>query len=138
MKRIALVLVVSLLALTGLAVAAEPQTIPGWADLRQDMELFKGALDRTVSDTVLNTYLPGYGVVFLFSVKYNMEVSDVQYELERALRFITPTIGLLPEGEVIAIAGYKEGFRGDWEIMYVSRGDSSSDAETWDIYYNAK
>lgn len=139
MKRIALVLVVSLLALTGLAVAAEPQTIPGWADLRQDMELFKGALDRTVSDTVLNTYLPGYGVVFLFSVKYNMEVSDVQYELERALRFITPTIGLLPEGEVIAIAGYKnEWFEDDWEIMYVSRADSSADPDSWDIYYNKK
>lgn len=137
MKRFVVSVAIALMLLgTITSVAAEPQTIPGWADLRQDMELFKGALDRAVSNTVLNTYLPGYGVVFLFSVKSKMEVSDVQYELERALRFITPTIGLLPEGEVIAIAGYK--VLGDWEIMYVSRADSSADPDTWDIYYNKK
>lgn len=140
MKRFVVSVAIALMLLgTITSVAAEPKTIPGWADLRQDMELFKGALDRAVSNTVLNTYLPGYGVVFLFSVKSNMEVSDVQYELERALRFITPTIGLLPEGEVIAIAGYKnEWFEDDWEIMYVSRADSSADPDSWDIYYNKK
>src|SRR5690554_3872398 len=117
MKRLAICLVVMLLLGTVTAGAAEFKTIPNWAALRQDMELFKGALDRTVSNTVLNTYLPGYGVVFLFSVKYGMDQEDVQYEVERALRFITPTIGLLPEGEVIAIIGYYEGFREEWEIM---------------------
>ncbi|MGB3983557.1 MAG: hypothetical protein WBM18_07175, partial [Bacillota bacterium] len=108
-------------------------------ELRQDMELLKGALEGTVARLeVLNTYLPGYGVVFLFSVKHGMALDDVQYEVERALRFITPTIGVLPEGEVIAIVGYYEWYTGDWEIMYVSRADSSADPDTWDIYYNKK
>jgi len=138
MKRLAICLVVMLLLGTVTAGAAEFKTIPNWAALRQDMELFKGALGRTVGSTVLNTYLPGYGVVFLFSVKYGMALDDVQYEVERALRFITPTIGVLPEGEVIAIVGYSESFSGDWEIMYVSRADSSADPDTWDIYYNKK
>lgn len=139
MKRFVVSVAIALMLLgTITSVAAEPKTIPGWVELRQDMELFKGALDRTVGSTVLNTYLPGYGVVFLFSVKYGMALDDVQYEVERALRFITPTIGVLPEGEVIAIVGYSESFSGDWEIMYVSRADSSADPDTWDIYYNKK
>lgn len=138
MKRLAICLVVMLLLGTVTAGAAEFKTIPNWAALRQDMELFKGALDRTVSNTVLNTYLPGYGVVFLFSVKYGMDQEDVQYEVERALRFITPTIGLLPEGEVIAIIGYYEGFMEEWEIIYVSRADSSADPNTWDVYFNKR
>lgn len=139
MKRFVVPVAIALMLLgTITSVAAEPKTIPGWVELRQDMELFKGALGRTVGSTVLNTYLPGYGVVFMFSVKYGMSLDDVQYEVERALRFITPTIGALPEGEVIAIVGYSESFSGDWEIMYVSRADSSADPDTWDIYYNKK
>lgn len=139
MKRFVVYVAIALMLLgTITSVAAEPKTIPGWVELRQDMELFKGALGRTVGSTVLNTYLPGYGVVFMFSVKYGMSLDDVQYEVERALRFITPTIGALPEGEVIAIVGYSESFSGDWEIMYVSRADSSADPDTWDIYYNKK
>jgi len=139
MKRFVVSVAIALMLLgTITSVAAEPKTIPGWVELRQDMELLKGALDGTVASEVLNTYLPGYGVVFLFSVKYGMALDDVQYQVERALRFITPTIGVLPEGEVIAIVGYSESLRGDWEIMYVSRADSSADPDTWDIYYNKK
>lgn len=139
MKHFVVSVAIALMLLgTITSVAAEPKTIPGWVELRQDMELFKGALGRTVGSTVLNTYLPGYGVVFMFSVKYGMSLDDVQYEVERALRFITPTIGVLPEGEVIAIVGYSESFSSDWEIMYVSRADSSADPDTWDIYYNKK
>ncbi len=138
MKRFVVSVAIAMMLLgTITSVAAEPKTIPGWVELRQDMELLKGALDGTVASTrVLNTYLPGYGVVFLFSVKYGMALDDVQYEVERALRFITPTIGVLPEGEVIAIVGYS--YWDDWEIMYVSRADSSADPDTWDIYYNKK
>jgi hypothetical protein len=138
MKRFVVSVAIALMLLgTITSVAAEPKTIPGWVELRQDMELLKGALDGTVASTrVLNTYLPGYGVVFLFSVELGMALDDVQYEVERALRFITPTIGVLPEGEVIAIVGYS--YWDDWEIMYVSRADSSADPDTWDIYYNKK
>ena len=137
MKRFVVSVAIAMMLLgTITSVAAEPKTIPGWVELRQDMELLKGALDGTVAETVLNTYLPGYGVVFLFSVKYGMALDDVQYEVERALRFITPTIGVLPEGEVIAIVGYSS--RDDWEIMYVSRADSSADPNTWDVYFNKR
>lgn len=144
MKRFVVSVAIAMMLLgTITSVAAEPKTIPGWVELRQDMELLKAALAGTVASTVLNTYLPGYGVVFLFSVKYGMALDDVQYEVERALRFITPTIGVLPEGEVIAIVGYyyydgwfPEWYSGHWEIMYVSRADSSADPDTWDIYYN--
>jgi len=138
MKRLVVwfVLITMLLG-TVTAVAAEPKTIPGWVELRQDMELFKGALDRTVGHTVLNTYLPGYGVVFLFNANSN-DLAAIQREVERALTFITPTISSLPEGERIAIVGYRVSFTGDWEIMYVSRADSSADPDTWDIYYNKK
>jgi hypothetical protein len=138
MKRFVVSVAIAMMLLgTITSVAAEPKTIPGWVELRQDMELLKGALDGTVASTrVLNTYLPGYGVVFLFSVELGMALDDVQYEVERALRFITPTIGVLPEGEVIAIVGYS--YWDDWEIMYVSRADSSADPDTWDIYYNKK
>lgn len=137
MKRFVVSVAIAMMLLgTITSVAAEPKTIPGWVELRRDMALLKGALEGTVADTVLNTYLPGYGVVFMFEVEYGMALDDVQYEVERALRFITPTIGVLPEGEVIAIVGYRESYSGDWEIMYVSRADSSADPDTWDIYYN--
>lgn len=137
MKRFVVSVAIAMMLLgTITSVAAEPKTIPGWVELRQDMELLKGALDGTVAETVLNTYLPGYGVVFLFSVEYGMALDDVQYQVERALRFITPTIGVLPEGEVIAIVGYSS--RDDWEIMYVSRADSSADPNTWDVYFNKR
>ena len=137
MKRFVVSVAIAMMLLgTITSVAAEPKTIPGWVELRQDMELLKGALDGTVAETVLNTYLPGYGVVFLFSVEYGMALDDVQYQVERALRFITPTIGVLPEGEVIAIVGYSS--RDDWEIMYVSQADSSADPNTWDVYFNKR
>ena len=137
MKRFVVSVAIAMMLLgTITSVAAEPKTIPGWLELRQDMELLKGALEGTVASEVLNTYLPGYGVVFLFSVKYGMALDDVQYQVERALRFITPTIGVLPEGEVIAIVGYSS--RDDWEIMYVSRADSSADPNTWDVYFNKR
>ena len=137
MKRFVVSVAIAMMLLgTITSVAAEPKTIPGWVELRQDMELLKGALDGTVAETVLNTYLPGYGVVFLLEVEYGMALDDVQYQVERALRFITPTIGVLPEGEVIAIVGYSS--RDDWEIMYVSRADSSADPNTWDVYFNKR
>ena len=135
MRRFCIVvLVVVLLAFGSVASAVEPKTIPGWADLRQDMELFKGALKQAVGYTVLNTYLPGYGVVFMFTAK-NGDVGVVQREVERALRFIAPTISLLPEGEKISVVGYYDGFN-EWELVYVSRVGTSADPATWDVYIN--
>lgn len=49
MKRSCIVvLVVALLVISSTALGSEPQAIPNWADIRQDMELFKGALKQTV------------------------------------------------------------------------------------------
>jgi len=141
MRRVVAISVFVLLMVLGAGVASAQvgQPIEGWAEIRQDMELFKGALDRTVAGTVLNTYLPGYGVVFLFSVKFGLDLEDVQREVERALRFITPTISSLPPGERIAIVGYNEDiFDRDWELMYISDAGTSADPATWTVYFNQK
>lgn len=139
MRRVVAVLLVMLvMVLSATAASAQVgQPIEGWAKLRKDMELFKGAIDRTVANTVLNTYLPGYGVVFMFSIKSGLTVEDVQREVERALRFITPTIETLPAGERIAVVGYREDLLGrDWELMYISEAASSDDPTTWMVYFN--
>jgi len=141
MRRVVTASVVLLVMLFAAVVASAQvgQPIEGWVELRQDMELFKGAIDRTVANTVLNTYLPGYGVVFLFSIKSGLTVEDVQREVERALRFITPTIEALPAGERIAVVGYREDLLGrDWELMYISEAASSDDPTTWMVYFNRK
>jgi len=50
MKRFVVSVAIALMLLgTITSVAAEPKTIPGWVELRQDMELLKGALDGTVA-----------------------------------------------------------------------------------------
>lgn len=135
MKRsCVVVLAVALLIIGSVAEASEPQTIPAWTDMRQDMELFKGALKQATAYTVLNTYLPGYGVVFMFTVKGG-DVAAVQREVERALRFIAPTISSLPEGEKIAVVGYYDGFT-EWELIYVSNANTSGDPAAWDVYLN--
>lgn len=135
MKRSCIVaLAVVLLMIGSVARAAEPQAISGWTDMRKDMELFKGAIKQTLAHTVLNTYLPGYGVVFMFTAKSG-NVEAVQKELERALRFIAPTISSLPEGEKIAVVGYYDGFS-EWELIYVSNANASGDPATWAVYLN--
>ncbi len=135
MKRSFIVaLAVVLLMIGSVARAAEPQAISGWTDMRKDMELFKGALKQATAYTVLNTYLPGYGVVFMFTAKGG-DVAAVQHEVERALRFIAPTISSLPEGEKIAVVGYYDGFS-EWELIYVSNANTSGDPATWDVYLN--
>ena len=135
MKRSCIVaLAVVLLMIGSVARAAEPQAISGWTDMRKDMELFKGAIKQTLAHTVLNTYLPGYGVVFMFTAQSG-NVEAAQKELERALRFITPTISSLPEGEKIAAVGYYDGFS-EWELIYVSNANTSGDPATWDVYLN--
>ena len=123
---------VVLLAIGSAAMASEPKTIPNWNNIRQDMALFQGALKETIGYTVLSTYLPGYGVVFMMDASGDLE--KVQREIERALIFITPTISSLPEGEIIAIVAWRDSYY--WELMYISKANTSSDPKTWDIYYN--
>jgi hypothetical protein len=83
---------------------------------------------------VLNTYLPGYGVAFMFTAKSGYAAA-VQHEVERALRFIAPTISSLHEGEKIAVVGYHGSFDA-WELIYVSSANTSVDPATWDVYLN--
>mgnify|MGYP001158024464 FL=1 len=125
--------IIVLLAISPMAMASEPKTIQNWDNIRRDMELFKGALKQTVGSSVLSTYLPGYGVVFMFDTTKAIDM--VKREVERALVFITPTISSLPEGERIAIVGYY-GFYEIWELMYISNANTSSDPTTWDVYLN--
>lgn len=135
--RLLAFLVAAILVCSALStVAAEPKPIAQWNDIRQDMELFKGALKQAVAYTVLNTYLPGYGVVFMFTAKDD-DVAAVQKELERALQFIAPTISSLPPGEKISVVGYCDGFS-VWELIYTSSATTSSDPKSWDVYFNKK
>ncbi|MEA4882442.1 MAG: hypothetical protein VB144_02060 [Clostridia bacterium] len=133
------VLLIGLLLVGSVSIAAaEPKKIPGWADAMQDMEVFKGALSKALGDeTVLLTYLPGYGVVFVFAT-YHDDISLVQRQIERALRFIVPAVSLVPSGQKLVIAGRYDSSRFDsvWELMYVSTPTSSGDPNTWTIYIN--
>lgn len=136
MKRLCIVvLVVLALAIGSTVKAYEPKTIPNWYALRQDMKMFKGALESIV-DSVQNSYLPGYGVVFMCRVSLK-DVGKIQAQLERALIFITPTIASLPAGEKVTITCYCSAFP-DWELIYVSKADTSAKPETWDVYLNAE
>ena len=97
-RSFVVVLLVALLLLGSVAVSAsEPKATPNWYALRQDMEMFKGAL-KSIMDDVANAYLPGYGVVFLCECSFK-GVDEIKPKLERALIFITPTIVSLPAGE---------------------------------------
>lgn len=129
-------LLVGLLVIGSVPMAtAEPKKIQGWADIMQDMEVFRGALSKALGDeTVLLTYLPDYGVVFLFDTFG--DISTVQKQVERALRFIVPAISLLPSDQKLVVAGrYSSSrFESVWELLYVSTPTSSGDPSTWDIY----
>jgi len=117
--------------------AAEPKTIPGWADIMQDMEVFRGALSKALGDeTVLLTYVPDYGVVLVFDTYGDIPI--VQKQVERALRFIVPAISLLPSGQKLVVAGRYSSSRFDsaWELLYVSTPVSNGDPSTWDMYIN--
>lgn len=140
MKRIFMmvVLLVSIVVIFAGLVQAANNPIPGWADMRQDMEMAKGALKQVVGSTVLNTYLPDYGVVFMFTVKSGMTVEQVSTELEKVLRYLLPTIEQLDDGQKIALIGYSDGIMEQWEIMYVATKASSADPSTWEVYYNSK
>jgi hypothetical protein len=136
MKRLYVVaLVIMMLAASSTVKASEPKTIPNWYAIRQDMEMFKGALESIV-DSVQNSYLPGYGVVFMCKSSFK-DVDELQPKLERALIFITPTIASLPAGERVTITCYCSAFP-DWELIYVSKADTSAKPETWDVYLNAE
>jgi hypothetical protein len=140
MKRIFMmvVLLVSIVVIFAGLVQAANNPIPGWADMRQDMEMAKGALKQAVGSTVLNTYLPDYGVIFMFTIKSSMSVEQVCTELEKVLRYLLPTIGLLEGDQKIALIGYSDGFLEEWEIIYVATKASSADPTTWAVYYNSK
>ena len=132
-RSFVVVLLVALLLLGSVAVSAsEPKTIPNWASLRSDMELFKGAL-KTIGSDVMNTILPGYGVIFI--LQSYKKVEDVQLQIERALVYITPTIASLPVDERIAVVCYCLSYPGT-ELMYVSKAGTSANPETWDVYLN--
>ncbi len=133
MKRSCIVVaIVALLVTSSTVLANEPKSIPDWDNIAQDMELFKGALKQTVGSTVLNTYLPGYGVVFIFTT--TNDLTTVQREIERALNSIT--IRSLPKGERIAVVGCHGIVLKERDIMYISDADTSADPDTWDIYYH--
>lgn len=136
MKRLyVMALVLMMLAIGSTVNASEPKTIPNWYAIRQDMEMFKGALGSIV-DSVQNSYLPGYGVVFMCKASFK-GLNEIQPKLERALIFITPTIASLPAGERVTITCYCSAFP-DWELIYVSKADTSAKPETWDVYLNAE
>jgi hypothetical protein len=133
-RSFVVVLLVALLLLGSVAVSAsEPKATPNWYALRQDMEMFKGAL-KSIMDDVANAYLPGYGVVFLCECSFK-GVDEIKPKLERALIFITPTIVSLPAGERVSIVCYGTAFP-DWELTYVSKAGTSANPETWDVYLN--
>jgi hypothetical protein len=137
MKRWCVVaFLVVLVAISSAAMASEPKTIPNWNTLRQDMELFKGAFEKVADMSVLNTYLPGYGVVFMGRCSF-AKIEDVQRQVERILTFITPTIASLPDGEKVAVAVYSSGFPA-WELMCVTAAGTSGDSATWEVYQQGR
>jgi len=135
--RLSVLVIVVTMVVTGAAPALAQQSIDGWSEMRRDMEMFKGALERTVANTVLNTYIPDFGVVILFTVKFGLSEQDVRRDIERALTYVTPTIERLAPGERIVIAGYSTGLFSDWELLYIATKDSSADPSTWDVYRNS-
>ena len=109
-RSFVVVLLVALLLLGSVAVSAsEPKATPNWYALRQDMEMFKGAL-KSIMDDVATAYLPGYGVVILCECSFK--------GVER-----------------VSIVCYGTSFP-DWEWTYGSKAGSSANPETWDVYLN--
>lgn len=135
--RLTVLVVVTVMLLAAGVPALAQQSIDGWPEMRRDMEMFKGAIDRTLASTVLNTYIPDYGVVFLFTVKHGVELDDARRDIEKALTFITPTISELGPDERIAISGFSDGFVEQWELLYIATRESSADPDTWEIYHNS-
>jgi hypothetical protein len=138
MKRILTLVLIALFVMFGTSTLYAADPIPGWSVIRDDMEIAKGALKQVVGSTVLNTYIPDYGVVFMFTVEYGLSLDQVQVNLEKVLRYLVPTIDQLKDGERIALVGYYESFLSEWEIMYIATKESSSDHKTWQVYLNEK
>ncbi|HHW90953.1 MAG: hypothetical protein ACOX44_03405 [Limnochordia bacterium] len=138
MKRILTLVLIALFVMFGTSTLYAADPIPGWSVIRDDMEIAKGALKQVVGSTVLNTYIPDYGVVFMFTVEYGLSLDQVQVNLEKVLRYLVPTIDQLKDGERIALVGYYESFLSEWEIMYIATKESSSDPKTWHVYLNEK
>ncbi len=134
MKRWCFAVLLTVFVASGsVAMASEPMTIPNWDTLHEDMELFKGAFEKVADMSVLNTYLPGYGVVFMG--RTFAEIQDVQRQVERILIFITPTIASLPVGEKVTVIVSGTSYR-EWELMYMTVAGTSGDSGTWEVYIN--
>lgn len=108
--------------------------------LRDDMELAKGAIKQTVGDTVLNTYIPGFGVVFTFTVAYDEEEENITRNIERAIRFLVPSLERLAEDEKVVLVGQREGLFDNsfLEIIYITSKANAADPDSWEIFINRK
>lgn len=80
----------ALLVISSSALASKPETFWDWNAIRQDMELFEGAISHTVGYERMGAYVPGYGVVFM--VESGKDLDAVQREVERVLTYVAPSI----------------------------------------------
>jgi len=133
LRRVSVVLLVIVLAAAPVF-AQSSDSIPNFAAIRDDMELAKGALERTAGMTVLNTYIPNFGVVFIFTVRSNMTIESARTEIERALRFLGPSLEKLADNERIVMIAQREGFTSFWEVMYVTTKAGATDPASWTVY----
>lgn len=136
----AIAMLAALLVISSSALASKPETFWDWNAIRQDMELFEGAISHTVGYERMGAYVPGYGVVFM--VESGKDLDAVQREVERVLTYVAPSISALPEGEKIAIVVFREIGSLIWsrqsytwdELIYISDASTSSDPKTWEVY----
>lgn len=134
---VSFVVVALLVAAVGLSFAEE-SSISNFAALRNDMELAKGALNQTVGMTVLNTYIPDFGVVFIFTVRSGMSIEETRAEVERALRFLGPSLERLDDDERIVMIAQREGFLSFWEVMYITTKGQATNPTSWTVYISEK
>lgn len=108
------------LFLTIPASAQTPEEIPDFAAIREEMELTKGALNQAVGMTVLNSYIPDFGAVFIFAIRIDKTIEQARAEIERALRFLAPSLERLKDDDRIVMIGQHEGVLEEWEVMYIT------------------
>lgn len=129
------ILILLCLALFSAVVSAQTvESIPDFAAARAEMELTKGAISRTIGVTVLNTYIPDFGVVFIFTVSSDKTVEVARAEIERAMRFLGPSLERLKDDEKIVMIAQREGFTETWEVMYITTKATVGDPSSWKVY----
>ncbi len=135
-KSLAFVLVLALTLAVGVHAAAPTKQMENWEDMRDDMEMAKGSLKQTAGSTVLNTYIPGYGAVFMFTVPYGKPLEIIQNEIEKVIKYAIASIEKLGDTEKVVLVGYYEGIMDEWEIMYITTKSEVSNPDSWEVYYN--